>query len=120
MRGKKASDPIYMDIDINNDPNSDLEFLAKLSMTYRAATGDYRFGLIIKQQGSGIDDSAYFVLSGDNFLASDEVYSEGSERRAGFRVYVPISDLQFIGEFDKDHYNNEIDKHYFIYNYINR
>jgi hypothetical protein len=118
--GKISSEAIYMDIDINNDPNHDLEFLARLSLTYRQAQNDYRFGLIMKQQGSSIGDSAYFALAGDTFLASGEVYSDGIEKRTGYRLYVPITDLRFTGKFNTGHYNSKIDKHYFIYDYISR
>jgi len=110
-----SNNPIYIDLDINNDPNNQLEILARLSMTYRRGNKLNRFGLVMKQQGASINSPAYFVLNGDSFLAEDEIFSLGGVTGGAARVYVPLSGLQFIGIFDINKHNEEIDKRYFNY-----
>ncbi len=108
--------PIYVDIDINNDPNHYLEKLAMISMMHQQGPNMYRFGLIMKQVGAHISDPAYFVLNGDSFISAEHIYSESSILPSGTRRYTSVRDLEFVGVVDFKHYNTIINKNYFIYN----
>ena len=113
-----AGFPVHVDIDINNDPNNLLERLARISMTFQQGPGNLRFGLIMKDISSNINDPAYFVLNGDHFLAQNEIFSKDS-RSGGARKYISLtgdSTITLIGNFNIDNNNNKIDNQYFIYN----
>ncbi len=112
----QSSSPVYVDVDINNDPYNYLEKLARVSMMYQQGPGNRRFGLVMKQQGADITDSAYFVLTGDGFLSKDKIFSKEGLSGGATRKYLPLIGLQFTGVFDIDKYNSRIDGHYFIYN----
>ncbi len=115
-----VSSAVYVDVDINNDPNKLLEKLARISMTYQQGPGNLRFGLIMKSVSSNINDPAYFVLNGDHFLAEDEIFSKEKTSTSNHqRFYIPLtgdSSITFTGNFDIEEINNRVDKRYFIYN----